>query len=265
MRKSIWILISCVATAFQFSLWADPVVVWVVDPEDQETISVLNDMGISAEDSSSSDPKERAPLTPKHERLAKLAYDKQQELIRLLEEFLITPFDANDDNREPVFVEIRKKIVNLIFYSPSEKDFYQRLFIVNQSWLDHMDEKPRYDSLNREFQARWTELEGTRRRIQRAVSTGTAILGAAAGGWLSYKVSERFLPITAETKSWSLMFKWLGRTPMIIAGVYLGWQAGTYLGYLGSELILSHHYEFLTPIDGDEDLQDLLDQLEYIQ
>jgi hypothetical protein len=261
---------------------AEPIVVFLTDPEDQpEPTTAPVEI---PEDEPSAEPTPATPTTPtvkkkkslddliqetkleplskKQERIVKSIQQDQREFIQLLGEFLVAKFDPQDDEVQPEFKKIRDQIVKLTFRSPDEKIYYERLYLINTSWLENQSEALRFASLDSHLQDKWQEIDEHRRKIQSMVMTGSAIVGAAIGGFLSYKASTKIFAMSADTKTFEKLAKIGGRIPIVLFGAYVGATAGRYVGFLGTDYLLGRQRDFLNPIDGTESLIDVLDEIE---
>lgn len=268
-RFGFSIMVSALALLGQDTLQAEPTIVYLVDPDDVEEQAFWAEEGlmpIQAEDFESgvlrADP--RPPLSQTQARIHQNIQAQQARLIALGRQFLELPFDPNDEMANPEFVKVKEGLVDLVFKSPTERDFYSRLYLINQLYLDHLELKDRFDVLDRTLRDEWIQREARRKQIREVIIGGSALLGAAAGAFISFRVSQKVLPITADEKTLGLFFRWLGRAPMILVGAGVGAAAGAYAGFLGSDYLLYRQFEFLDPIDGDEDLVELLELIDQL-
>lgn len=207
---------------------------------------------------------ERPPLNKRHEKIAEKSRMEQRRLVWLLQEMVLVDFDPLDDNASPDFNKVRSEIVELVFYAETERSYYQRLWLINQAWLDYPEELDRFVSLDRALRDRWLELEEKRKQWREIIITGSTIVGAVGGGFLSYQLSRKVIPVVANESTFRLITKWVGRGTLVVVGTYLGMSFGSYLGFLGSDMLLYKTYEFVDPIDGNEDLREILDIIEDI-
>lgn len=243
------------------------VIVVTIDPEDEELNENLSENGLVA-----AQPKnlkellelldERPPLSKKHERVEKQTESQQINFLEELEAFVAEPFDKNDPDAEEGFVNQRERIVKLVFGATTERAYFQRLYLLNKIWLDHQEEFERFNSLDLALRDSWLQIEENRRRIQRIVVGVTTLGGLVVGGYLSYQASTKILPMAATQGAIGSVLKWAGRSSIIVVGAWVGGQAGAYLGFLGSDYLISGHFDFVDPIDGDEELRDILDIIE---
>lgn len=201
-------------------------------------------------------------ITTKQQRVYDRILKDQKSFLRAVETFLASDFDADDDKGIPEFVAARDKVIDLIFRAPDERMFYERLYLVNDSWLSNPQELLRFQSLDRGLRDRWMKEEDRRRKIRELVSIGSAVIGTVVGGYLSYKVAERALPIIADDKGFHLILKLAGRTPIVLVGAGVGAAAGRYAGFLGADYLMGRQWEFIDPVDGSDNLDDLLDLID---
>ncbi|MBN8554492.1 MAG: hypothetical protein J0L93_03525 [Deltaproteobacteria bacterium] len=201
-------------------------------------------------------------LSERQQRIVAAIEKDQKKFVQLLEQFVSVKFNPNDDEAVPEFSKVRDEIVRLTFKSGDTKTFESRLYLINASWLAHQSEVIRYGSLNEKLQAKWLSIEDKRRHIQSLVMTGMAVLGTAVGGVLSYKASTKIFEMSATTGTWEKIAKLGGRVPIVIFGAYVGAIAGRFAGFLGTEYLMGRQRDFLNPIDGTEDLTDLLADIE---
>lgn len=204
---------------------------------------------------------ERDPPSPstQWERLSEKAYLDQVKLVQTLESFLISEFNPVDYVDNANFVAHLDLIVDLVFKAPTERDYIQRLYILNQFYRNNLDEYDRFDALDTELRRKNLKIETRRRQIREVIIGATSLTGAALGAYLTFKVTQRAIPIVADEKVLSLVMKWGGRGLFIVAGTSFGAALGAYAGFLGSDYLLSRQFEYFDPLDEDEDLTDLLE------
>lgn len=269
------------------NLSASPTVIYLYDPNDKE-ISTETKADASETETSKSDEKQAskdeaskpkepeslddiieqvrnrdATLTKKQKRIVDQIKQEQQEFLRLLDEFITVPFDADDEMAIPEFKKVRDRLGDLVFNAPTERDYYQRLYLINDLWLSNSKELPRFGSLDKYMMNRATEFDEKRRRYQAYITGGASLVGFAVGGFGSLKWSEKLVPIAATDKGFSIALKWAQRAPVIITGAAVGALIGRYAGFLGSDYIFRRMGRpYTDPIDGTEDLRDLLDVID---
>jgi hypothetical protein len=268
-----------------------PMFIYLVDPQDQDSVASLNnptndfpevDVPLppkkpaeapAPETPTPPKPKLRtldeiidgvsknAPYTKSQERILRRVSADQVEFVHLMDEFVKASFDSADDQAKPEFNRIRDRIVSLVFDAPNEKFYYERLFLINKSWLDHQTEQPRFSSLDKALRDKSLALEERTRRFRQIIMGVAAVGGAVAGGFLSYKAAEKILPVVANDKGFSTIVRWAGRGTIIFIGAGVGAAAGAYIGFLGSEYLFRRR-DFIEPIDGSADLRDILQVIE---
>lgn len=199
----------------------------------------------------------KTPLTKSQERILKKVTADQMEFLHLLDQFCKTAFDPQDDQSIPEFNKIRDRIVSLVFDAQSEKHFYGRLYLINKSWLENSKEVARYASLDHALRDRALAIEERSRRYRQIITGVAAVGGAVGGGFLSYKATQRILPVVANEAGWSQIVRWAGRGTIVFIGAGVGAIVGAEIGFLGSEYLFSRR-DYVNPIDGDEDLRDIL-------
>jgi len=202
------------------------------------------------------------PLNKKQEKILQRSLLEQQRLNELLETLVQADFDREDDQAEPDFNLARDEIVKLVFFAETEKSFYQRLYIINKVYREHQEDHKRFDSLDHAIRDKWVDLEEKRMRIRKIIVNVSTVAGVLGGGFVAYKLSEKFIPIAATDKTIMSALKWLGKGSFIIAGTYVGASIGKYAGFLGSDMLLFRQFEFVDPIDENEDLRELLDLID---
>jgi len=243
-------------------------IVYLVDPDDKETHDAFAKSGRPVVDSSimsqdlSLEDGERPPLSQRQSRVAAKVVLKEKPLEEKLTAFLGADFDVDDDQAVPEFSNARKALVDMVFKSATEREFYSRIYMINQLWLDHQDEFGRFRSLDEAMREEWIRREEKRKQIREIIIGASALVGADAGTYISFKTSQKVLPISGDQKTLSLFLRWVGRAPIILVGAGVGAAAGAYVGFLGSDYLLYRQFEYLDPIDGDEDLRELLDLID---
>lgn len=204
------------------------------------------------------------PLTEKQKRVVTMVERDQRDFMKILDSFLKVPFDANDDKAQPEFNKIRDRLVELVMKAPTERAYYERLWLINSYYRTHPDEAFRFTSFDRHYLDRWQSMDEDRRRLQSMILAGTAIVGAAVGGFVTYKVTAKSFAVQATDGILSKLAKWGGRTSFVITGAYIGSMLGRWVGVTSSDFIFSRSYDYLDPVDGTEDLNDLLDDIDPI-
>lgn len=245
---------------------AEPTLMILVDPEDNE---LAEDLGVEAKVADSEEELEdavpyRLPRTRKQERIEERLFRQQLRLQSVLQEFLSTEFDPQDDEAFPRFVQAREEIVDLVFSAETERAYYERLYIVNQTWLDNMDKVERFESLDRALINTWQDTEERRKQIREIIVGASALAGGLGIGYFTFKKAQKWLPVSATDKALSVILKWLGRAPIIVFGAGVGAAAGAYVGFLASDYLVYRQYLYTNPIEGDEDLVELLDIVEQL-
>jgi hypothetical protein len=187
----------------------------------------------------------------------------EKDFIAALDQFLEAPFNPEDDMAVPEFNAIRDKIVELVMKAPTERIYFKRLFIENSFCLKHPEAAIRFASLDRHQLDRWLSMDERRRRLQSMIVTGTAVLGAGVGGFVTFKMTAKSFAVAATDGLLTKLAKWGGRTSFVIAGAYVGSLLGRYVGFLGSDYVFGQSRDYLDPLDGTEDLRpDLLDEID---
>jgi hypothetical protein len=295
MKKFLWIL--GVVSGIQMTFAEETVFIYLIDPSDKQAQTefkpdVVDDAGtidlptltptliktnmqttatntIALPSTPTTDKPKRSiddiiedfskkpPFTKAQERILKKVTADQIEFMHLMDGFLEVEFDASDDQAKTAFNRIRDRIVSLVFDAPSEKYFYERLFLINKSYLEHTKELPRFNSLSHALRDRSLVIEERSRRYRQIITGVAALGGAAAGGFLSFKAAQRILPIVATEGGFSQIIRWAGRSTIVFIGAGVGAIAGAELGFLGSEYLFRRR-DFVSPVDGDEDLRDIL-------
>lgn len=202
------------------------------------------------------------PLNKRQERIVAMIESEQREFLQLMKTFITTRFDPSDDKAVPEFNQIRDRIVELVMKAPDKKSFDERLYLINTSWLSNQEEALRFMSLDRHLLSKWQEIDEHRRRIRGLVSSGAAIVGVGIGGYLSYFAAAKGFAVKATDGVLIKLAKYGGRVPFVIAGAYVGATLGRYIGFLGCDYVFGQMHDYLDPIDGTEDLRDLLDEID---
>jgi hypothetical protein len=252
----------------------EPIVIFFVDPDDKETMEALATEKIDAavkkieeDDEKTLDElieealAERVPYSKRHKRIAEKVLKDELKFLEMLDAFIKTDFDVEDDNSHAKFNEIRAELVELIFDAPSERIYYERLYLINITWLEHQEETARFASLDEDMVEHWQDIAEKRRRIRQLITVGAGAIGTFTGGFLSFKAAQKIIPVSAQDTGMRFVFKMGLRAPIVIFGAGVGAAAGSYLGFLGSGALLNNR-DFVDPIDGSEDLRDILDVIE---
>jgi hypothetical protein len=201
-------------------------------------------------------------LTKHQKAIVQKIQKDQKDFIAQLQKFLIVKFDAQDDEAVSEFNTIRAKIVKLVMSAPDQKSFYSRLYMINSIYLEHQDQAARFISLDKALKDKWMETEATRRKIRQIVTGTSMVVGLAIGGFISYKISAKAFSVTADDAGFKALTKYTGRAVVTLVGAGAGAYAGEYLGFLGSEALFRYQRDFIDPVDGTEDLRELLKVVE---
>jgi len=271
---------------------SDPLVVYFVDPQDQDPDKAALEPILLADDEIVIDlnPIPNAPdpevikkgaeaqkkldeliekiqrgsreLSEKHKRIAAIVKKEQVEFLALLEEFVTTPFNSRDDDAEPEFSRIRDRLVILVFDAPTKRDYYERIYLINQKYLENPEMEARFESLHRHLLNRQLDMEARQKQIRLLIAGGAGLVGFGLGGYISYKMSFKVMPVVATEGGISSIAKMAGRGGMIILGAGFGAGALGYIGFLGSDLLFKNERQFIDPIQKNEDLKDILDYVD---
>lgn len=243
-------------------------VLMLVNPQNKEMMEELNRLGLKPYDPTNQEALrelrelDRKPLNRRHERLSEQAYREQELFLERIDQFLDADFDPQDPEAYPDFMNAKKDIVDIVFNSYTERHFYQRLYLINDLWLENMDEVDRFDVLDQALREEWLDRAEQRKKIREIIISVSAAGGAIAGGYFSFKRSQKVFTVSAGESLG--FFKGLGRTFMIVVGAGVGAAAGSYVGFLGSDYLLSRQFEYVAPIDGNQDLREILDVIDQL-
>ncbi len=207
---------------------------------------------------------ERPVMTAKQKRVYDISLREQQEFLNAVEGFLTSAFNVADDKAEIAFIQARDRIVQLTFAAPDLRNYYQRLYLINDSYRLHPLEKARFVSLDGALRTEWMRLEEKRRRIRSIMMTSGAIISAGLFGVASYATSTKVIPILDSDKGLTYLTKLAGRGGMVVVGAGVGAALGRYAGFLASDFLVRYQRDFFDPIDGVEDLYELLDMIDEI-
>ncbi len=276
-------MILCAASSLRAE---DPVIVYLVDPKEQAEIEQLNALNLdegqevppppgtkpelSQEASKRLDDlirriQERGGETDRYRRLADQAQKEQREFVEALKDYSDLSFNKSDPQASPEFVESTQKIAELVFKAPTSRDYYERLWLINAVWLENPHQPEKFEFLDRVLHDKSLEQEHRNRRIRSILITVGSIAGFALGGYLSFKASEKILPVVANEAGLASIAKYAGRATIILVGAGVGAGAGAYFGFLGSGFVFQNQREFLDPIEGNEDLRDILDYIDDLE
>lgn len=205
----------------------------------------------------------RPPQYVHWQRLYERALQDQRRLVRVLDEFVETSFDPYHLEATPRFLDQIEKIVSLVFRAPRESDYIQRLVVVNQYYLKYRPaEEERFQILDRAMAKEDLKIKRRRKQIREFIIGATSLTGAALGAYFTFKVSQKAFPILATEPTLALVMKWSGRGVFIFFGTSFGAAVGSFVGFLGSDYLLFRQYDYFRPVDGDEDLIDLLEHID---
>lgn len=287
--KSLLIALSFLMVFGNSHLWAEsePVMIYLVDPNDPspekaelEPADVSDTEEPQVEQPRASTPtkaqeaqkklddliakiqNEDSKLTDRNKRIAEIVRKEQKEFLRLMDEFLTTPFNPRDDDAYPEFSKIRDRIVDLTFDAATQRDFYELIYLTNDAYRKNPEKADRFESLDDHLYDRNIKMEERQKQIRLVIAGGASLIGLGLGGYLSYKASQKVIPIVANEGGFSSVAKLLGRGTMIIVGAGVGATAAGYLGFLGSDLLFKHEREFINPIQKDQDLKEILEYID---
>ena len=262
MKRILKLILCCL---LPLSLNAEELVVFVVNPDDQEILNIFEEdletqNGVSnAESFEGYLIQNRGSSDRKRKRLEDLLRKRQQLFQAQLHEFVEIEIDREDPESNASFVKLTRELVDLTFDAMSERDFYDKLYLINQSWLENTSEVERFAYLDNALSKENIARELHHQKLRKVITTASTIAGVALGAYGSYLMSKKIVPIKADEKLLPLILKWSGRVPVILVGSSVGAAMGSYLGFLGSQWLLSREELYIDPIDGDEDLKDILD------
>lgn len=175
-------------------------------------------------------------------------------------------YDPSSDRASEEFYSIVDEIVKLTFYAETEVAFYERLYIINQSWLTHPEEIERFTVLDERLRDKALQIETFQRGMREAIIVGSTWVGAIAGGYLVYKFTAGSMTLQPTQTIWQKGLRLITRISFIGFGAWIGSYAGQTLGFLGSSLLFKS-YQYSDPIDLNypEDLRDYLDILNELE
>lgn len=195
----------------------------------------------------------------RYKRLKERILLAQARLAHLMEEFVKTDFDPQDDDYYKRFREIREEIVKLLFFSETERTRWERLYIIHKASLEHPNEFDRFLSLREAIVDRKLERENYHRQIRQWISLGGTVIGGLGGGYAGYKLGGKILKVNASAGSLRHLFRYVWRVSFVGAGAFAGMQLGGVLGHRAGRWLFDDQL-FMNPVmDQGEDLQlDLL-------
>ncbi|MGA0162910.1 MAG: hypothetical protein ACO3LE_01490 [Bdellovibrionota bacterium] len=262
MKRILKLILCCL---LPITLSAEELVVFVVSSEDQEILNIFEE-DLEGQDSISNAEsfedylmQDRGNSDRKRKRLEDLVRKRQQLFQAQLRGFVEIEIDREDPESNADFVKLTADLVDLTFDAISERDFYDKLYLINQSWLENTSEVERFAYLDNALSKENLAREQHHQKLRKIITTATTLVGVGLGAYGSYVMSKKIVPIKADEKLLPLILKWSGRVPVILVGSSVGAAMGSYLGFLGSQWLLSREELYIDPIDGDEDLKDILD------
>lgn len=262
MKRTLRLFLCCL---LPLTLRAEDLVVFVVNPDDREMIKIFEEDFKSQDSISNFDSFEdflvqnRGSSDRKRKRLEDLVLKRQQLFQAQLRGFVEIEIDREDPESNADFVKVTQELVDLTFDAISERDFYDKLYLINQSWLENTSEVERFAYLDNALSVENLAREQQHQKMRRLITTASTLAGVALGAYGSFMMSKKIVPIRADEKLLPLILKWSGRVPVVLVGSSVGAAMGSYLGFLGGQWLLSREELFIDPIDGDEDLKDILD------
>ncbi len=261
--KLLYPMIFC--ALLPLKLFASEFVLLLIPPEDTELVELYEDdlnvqeLLASPESFEEYLLQNRSASERKQRRLDDLVRQRQSLFREDLRRFIEIDIDRDDPESHAAFVTITKRVVKRTFDAVSDRDFYEKIYLINQSWLENSSEVERFAYLDNELSKENLRREERRRKLKRIVTNVTTVAGVALGAYGSYIMSKKIVPIKADEKLLPLILKWSGRVPVFLVGSSVGAAAGAYFGFLGSQWLFSKNELYIDPIDGTEDLKDILD------
>jgi hypothetical protein len=252
-----------------------PVIVLLVDPEElydppresstpttqQESGSADSQAG-TLEDLIEQVKQEQMTLNEYEQRVLSIVEREQRVFVEKLKGFLMTDFNKNDPASGQEFVTSVDTIVELVFKSIDDRTFYSRIYLINKLWLEHQSEKPRFDFLDKRLQEESLKIDSRNRKIRQGLIGVTTVAGLGLGAYLGYKAAYSIVKVAANETGLASVSKMALRMGIIVVTATTGAAAGSVAGYLGSDLLLNNSRELLDPIDGDENLKELLEYID---
>ncbi|TVQ79866.1 MAG: hypothetical protein EA369_03705 [Bradymonadales bacterium] len=268
MKKNFatWILMGCLG--FPAYSMAEPRLIFLVEPDDHEMISLLEDEGLGVR-APRNENEMRAledqfndgwpDLGDRYKRIMKLIEMRQEEFIQLVDRFLEADFFPEDPEASPYFMALVGEITKRLFQSESEQIWWDRLYVIYSSYRKNLDEYGRFHVLDQALRDEDLRLLERRKLWTEVLSISGAVVGAAAVGYLSFMATQKMLPIAKTELSLGLILKWASRGGFIIIGAGVGAYAGARIGFLGGDALMSRGYTLPRTRDGAEDLKQILD------
>ncbi len=252
-----------------------PVIVLLVDPEElygppsepsrpsipDESKPVESQTG-TLEDLIEQVKQEQMTLNEYEQRVLSIVEREQSAFVERLDQFLTVDFNRNDPTGSQGFVSAVDQLVRLVFKSPDDRAFYSRIYLINKLWLEHQNEKPRFDFLDKRLQEESIRIDSRNRKIRQGLIGVTTVAGLGVGAYLGYKAAYSIVKVAANETGLASVSKMALRMGIIVVTATTGAAAGSVAGYLGSDLLLNNSRELLDPIDGDEHLKELLEYID---
>jgi len=206
--------------------------------------------------------REQMTLNDYEKRVLSIVEREQKSFLEGLEVFLKSSFNRDDPASSGEFAASTKRLVHLVFKSPTDRAFYSRIYLINKIWLEHPGEKARFDFLDKLLQEESLRIESRNRKIRQGLMGVTTVAGLSLGAYLGYKAAYGIVKVAANETGLASVSKMALRVGIIAVTATTGAAAGSVVGYLGSDLLLSNSRELLDPIDGDEHLKELLEYID---
>lgn len=246
----------------------EQITIVLVDPEDEiamQAVQAANALFANPENLNQLiDQLKSSPMPKRRQRIENSVLSRQKKFMELMERFLVTPFDAEDDEAIEAFNTIREKIVTAVMKAPTEVEYYDRLYVIGKYYQDHREEVARFASLRSHLSDAFVDMEMRRIKMNRRISMVAAATGAVATGIFSAKLSGKWLAIKADDGVIKKLGKVSGRAGMVTVGAMMGGAAGYAAGLYITDLLSLRQRQPFDPMDGTEDPGDLLDLIDQI-
>lgn len=201
-------------------------------------------------------------LNRRQKRIVSEIEKREGDFISLMNKFLSSRFDPQDDKAFPDFNDVRTSIVSSVMDSWTQRTYYERLYLVNKIWLENQSETVRFASLDHALRDRHLDIESKNKRTREIITVAMTIGGALVGGYVGFQKAPKIFTVAANEQGLGMIAKYAGRVVVILAGAGLGALIGEYAGFLGSSFLIRSERTWIDPVDGVQDIREILDVVE---
>jgi hypothetical protein len=206
--------------------------------------------------------REHSTFSERHQRIAERIEKDEQVYLGMLSDFAAMAFNASDPEADPTLAPKTDELTRLLFRAPNDRDFYERLYLINAVWLQNQDQIEKFSYLDKKLSAMATEIQNRQRRFKQILIGFGTVVGMGVGGYLGTRAAAK-IPVQATDGALSLLTKRGTQVFIIVSGAAVGGSAGGFVGFLGADWLTNYERQYLKPIDGSADTREILDYLEH--